>query len=342
MEVKRAGGIGYILGNSEASGNELSDDAHVLPATAVNHENALKIYEYIKSTKEPTAYILPAKTVLGTKPAPFMAAFSSRGPNTMSPDILKPDITAPGLNILAAWSEASSPTSLADDKRVAKYNIMSGTSMSCPHIGGVSALLKAMHPDWSSAAIRSALMTSAGQSNNEGNPITDASGNPADPFQFGSGHISPEKAADPGLVYDASYTDYLLFLCSSGVTNLTKLTASFECPENPPSPANLNYPSLAIPKLDGTVTVVRTVTNVGSNKNTVYNVSVKPPTGISVKISPSVLYFNGAGQKMNFTITVKTDSEFKGRIEKGEHLFGWYTWSDKIHNVRSPIAVSVA
>ncbi|KAL6992328.1 hypothetical protein U1Q18_010434 [Sarracenia purpurea var. burkii] len=73
---------------------------------------------------------------------------------------LQPDITAPGVNILAAWSEASSPTKLADDHRVVQYNIDSGTSMSCPHVGAAAALLKAIHPTWSSAAIRSALITS--------------------------------------------------------------------------------------------------------------------------------------------------------------------------------------
>ncbi|KAL3616965.1 hypothetical protein CASFOL_039359 [Castilleja foliolosa] len=335
-EVKRAGGIGFILGNSEDNGNELSVDAHVLPATAVNYDNALKIYNYIKSTKEPTAYIVPAKTVLDTKPAPYMAAFSSRGPNTISPNILKPDITAPGINILAAWSEASSPTNLAGDKRSVKYNIISGTSMACPHIGGTLALLKGLHPDWSSAAIRSALMTSAGLSNNEGNPITDATGNPADPFQFGSGHFRPAMAADPGLVYDASSTDYLLFLCNTGIK---KFNVSFNCPEKTPSPASLNYPSLAIPGLSGTVTVVRTVTNVGISKS-IYNVSVKPPAGVSVKISPSTLHFDGAGMKMNVTITVKKESTSK--VEKDKYLFGSYTWSDGVHEVRSPMAISVA
>ena len=72
----------------------------------------------------------------------------------------QPDITGPGLNILAAWSGASSPTKLADDKRVVEYNILSGTSMSCPHVGAAAALLKAIHPTWTSAAIRSALITS--------------------------------------------------------------------------------------------------------------------------------------------------------------------------------------
>jgi subtilisin family serine protease len=72
---------------------------------------------------------------------------------------LQPDITAPGLNILAAWSEGDPPTKLAQDHRIVKYNIVSGTSMSCPHVAAVAALLKAIHPTWSSAAIRSALMT---------------------------------------------------------------------------------------------------------------------------------------------------------------------------------------
>ncbi|VFQ88469.1 unnamed protein product [Cuscuta campestris] len=158
-EVKRAGGVGYILGNSKANGEEISTDAHLLPATAVGYKTALKIIKYIQSTKAPKAYIFPAQTILHTKPAPSMAAFTSRGPSPISPEILKPDITAPGLNILAAWSEKSSPTKLDIDHRVVKYNILSGTSMSCPHVSGAAALLKAIHPHWSSAAIRSALIT---------------------------------------------------------------------------------------------------------------------------------------------------------------------------------------
>ncbi|KAG9149794.1 hypothetical protein Leryth_025683 [Lithospermum erythrorhizon] len=339
-EVKRAGGAGFILGNSKANGEELAADSHLLPATAVTYTNAVKILSYINSTKTPKAYIVPGKTMLHRKPAPFMASFTSRGPNSISPDILKPDITAPGLNILAAWSEASSPTKLADDRRVAKYNIISGTSMSCPHIGGAAALLKSLHPSWSSAAIRSALMTSAGLLNNEGKLISDASGAPADPFQFGSGHFRPTKAADPGLVYDASYTDYLLYLCSFGVT---RIDPSFKCPKNPVSAKNLNYPSLAIPKLNNTVTVTRTVTNVGHIKS-VYFASVKPPLGISVTISPPILSFKNIGEKKTFTITVKENKQTSDTTTKmkDKYMFGWITWTDGTHIVRSPMAVSLA
>ena len=193
IEVKRAGGVGFILGNTPENGFDLPADPHLLPATAVSSEDVTKIRNYIKSTKKPMATIIPGRTVLHAKPAPFMASFISRGPNTIDPNILKvipviifffsywafspclsnllrlltsgiphtqqPDITGPGLNILAAWSEGSSPTRSELDPRVVKYNIFSGTSMSCPHVAAAVALLKAIHPNWSSAAIRSALMT---------------------------------------------------------------------------------------------------------------------------------------------------------------------------------------
>ncbi|XP_071715175.1 subtilisin-like protease SBT5.6 [Rutidosis leptorrhynchoides] len=334
MEVKRAGGIGYILGNSPANGAELTVDSHVLPATAVTSDDAIQILKYINTTRTRTAYIYPGRTVLQTKPAPKMAAFSSRGPNAITPQILKPDLAAPGLNILAAWTEGNSPTKIATDPRRVKYNILSGTSMACPHVAAAAALLKAIHPDWSSAAIKSALITSAGLLNNAGNHITDASGKKADPFQLGSGHFRPEKAADPGLVYDSSYNDYLLFLCSQGDT---KVDPTFICPNATPSAENLNYPSFSFPKLNGKMTVKRTVTNVGG-KGSVYFAKVDSPMGISVKVVPPVLHFDRVGEKKSFELTVEANGK---KIEKGLYSFGWLSWSDSVHIVRSPIAVSL-
>ncbi|KAK6928614.1 PA domain [Dillenia turbinata] len=88
-EVKRAGGVGFVLGNSAFNGAEISVDAHVLPATAVVADDAVKILAYINSTMKPMATILLARTELDSKPAPFMAAFTSRGPNIIDLDILK-------------------------------------------------------------------------------------------------------------------------------------------------------------------------------------------------------------------------------------------------------------
>ncbi|PHT36797.1 Cucumisin [Capsicum baccatum] len=75
--------------------------------------------------------------------------------------ILKPDIIGPGVNILAAWPTPVGGTITSATAVSLTFNILSGTSMSCPHLAGVAALLKSAHPNWSPAAIKSAIMTTA-------------------------------------------------------------------------------------------------------------------------------------------------------------------------------------
>jgi subtilisin family serine protease len=209
------------------------------------------VRDYVNSNKSPSGTIVFYKTTYHREEAPVLTSFSSRGPNSVSPDILKPDIIAPGLNILAAWPENLSPSGLPSDKRRTKFNLDSGTSMSCPHVSGLAALLKAVHPDWSPAALKSALMTTAYVTNNKGSPIKDSSpaGSPATPFDIGAGHVNPERAREPGLVYDISTEDYVNYLCSlnyssSEIGVLTKTRVS--CPKQIPKPGDLNYPSFSV------------------------------------------------------------------------------------------------
>ncbi|CAH2046287.1 unnamed protein product [Thlaspi arvense] len=308
--------------------------SHFVATASVTPTVVEKVLDYIKTGKNPTAFIIPGKTVYKYQPAPSMAGFSSRGPNLVDLNILKPDITAPGLNILAAWSGADSPSKVSIDHRVADYNFDSGTSMSCPHVSGAIALLKVIHPKWSSAALRSALMTTAFMTNDEKKPIQDTNGLPANPFALGSGHFRPTKAEDPGLVYDASYQDYLLYGCSAGLTNIDP---TFKCPRKIPPGYNLNYPSIAIPNLRRKVTVKRTVTNVGDdNSTTTYKFSSKPPHGFSVKAKPRVLTFNRIGQKKRFKIVIRARRHkmMMNASEKGQYQFGWFKWTDNYHAMR--------
>lgn len=339
LEVQRAGGVGFILGNNKMYGKDVPSDPHFIPATGVSYENALKLIHYVNSTPNPMAQILPGKTVLETKPAPFMASFSSRGPNIVDPNILKPDITAPGVDILAAWTAEDGPTRMTfHDKRVVKYNIFSGTSMSCPHVAAAAVLLKAIHPSWSSAAIRSALITTAMTTDNNGNPLTDETGNPATPFAMGSGHFNPLRAADPGLVYDASYMDYLLYTCSLGVTQ--NFNRTYNCPKSFNEPFELNYPSIQIHRLNYTKTIKRTVTNVGRGKS-VYKFSAVSPKEYSITATPKILKFNHVGQKMNFIITVTANwGQILTKHGPDKYYFGYYAWTHQHHVVRSPVAVS--
>jgi len=335
LVVKDAGGIGMILGNAPEDGDDLVADPHFLPATMVNANDAAAIFSYIGTAISPIAQITPAITVFGLKPAPEMASFSSQGPNSLVPDILKPDVTAPGVNIMAAWSPLSSPTGLPFDTRAVQYNIISGTSMSCPHTTGLATLLKAVNPHWSPDAIKSAIMSTATQRDNTGHLILDGSAAIATPFEYGAGQINPKAAADPGLVYEASIEDYILFLCGLGynTSSIHVFTNStFVCPNTLPLPVDLNYPSIALSALQGGRTVTRTVTNVGS-ANSLYSVVIHAPANVQVSISPEELQFHHKGEKLVFQVTFTTLKV------TGNYSFGSYTWTDGQHHVRSPFAV---
>ena len=134
-----------------------------------------------------------------------MAGFSSRGPYPTVPDWIKPDVTAPGVQILAG--DTPEPNSGIGG---GFFQYLQGTSMSTPHVSGIAALIKQKHPDWSPATIKSSLMTTARR-----NLVKEDGVTLADPFDFGAGHIVPNKAIDPGLAYDAGLFDYLAGTCGT-------------------------------------------------------------------------------------------------------------------------------
>ncbi|CAL5406137.1 unnamed protein product [Camellia sinensis] len=335
QQAALAGAVGMVLANNQLSGNEIIADPHVLPASHINYIDGGAVFAYVNHTRYPMAYITHPTTRLGTKPAPFMAAFSSKGPSTITPEILKPDITAPGVSVIAAYTEAQGPTNQDFDKRRVLFNSVSGTSMSCPHISGIVGLLKTLYPTWSPSAIKSAIMTTATTQDNIKEPLTNASNFKATPFSYGAGHVQPNRAMDPGLVYDLTPNDYLNFLCALGYnqTQIAMFSKSpYKCP-NPISLANFNYPSITILALNGSTTVTRTLKNVGSPGT--YSAHVQNPAGISVFVQPESLKFGKVGERRTFKVTMKVEGGNKGR----DYVFGELTWSDGKHHVRSPIVV---
>ena len=149
--------------------------------------------------------------------------------------------------------------------------------------------------------------------------------------------MQPNRAADPGLIYDLTVDDYLNFLCSRGYNQTSIKVFSgkpYLCPKSF-NVADFNYPSIAVTNIGTSpVTVTRTVTNVGS-PNTSYQVRVREPAGVSVSVTPTKLAFKAAGEKQTFKVTLKP----KGQ-GVNEYVFGFLVWSDGKHYVRSPIAVS--
>uniref|UniRef100_A0A2K2B5Q1 Uncharacterized protein n=1 Tax=Populus trichocarpa TaxID=3694 RepID=A0A2K2B5Q1_POPTR len=334
-EVKNAGGAAMILMNEEVDGFSTNADVHVLPATHVSFAAGLKIKAYINSTQAPMATILFKGTVIGDSSSPFVASFSSRGPSLASPGILKPDIIGPGVSILAAW-----PFPLDNNTNSkSTFNIISGTSMSCPHLSGIAALLKSSHPYWSPAAIKSAIMTTADTLNMEGKLIVDQTLQPADIFATGAGHVNPSRANNPGLVYDIQPDDYIPYLCGLGYADNEVSIIVHEqvkCSEKPSIPeGELNYPSFAV-TLGPSQTFTRTVTNVG-DVNSAYEVAIVSPPGVDVTVKPSKLYFSKVNQKATYSVAFSR-TEYGGKTS--ETAQGYIVWASAKYTVRSPIAVS--
>ncbi|XP_020202601.1 subtilisin-like protease Glyma18g48580 [Cajanus cajan] len=345
-EAAKAGAVGMFVVNDEKGGNTLLAEPLPIPAASldINQDEDIDEREWFGKggsdkniSRKLAAYMTVARTYLGIKPAPIMAGFSSRGPSAVQPLILKPDITAPGVNILAAYSLAASPSNLPSDRRRVPFNIQQGTSMSCPHVAGVVGLLKTLHPDWSPAAIKSAIMTTATTLDNNNLPIRDAFDQIATPFDYGSGHIRPNLAMDPGLVYDMRTRDYLNFICAHDHNQyLLKYfnRSSYNCPKSY-NIENLNYPSITVANRGmNPINVTRTVTNVGTPTST-YVVRANVSDGFEVVVRPSSLTFKTIGEKKSFRVILLATSV----PSHGFPVFGNLSWTDGNHTVTSPIVV---
>ncbi|KAL9458058.1 hypothetical protein AB3S75_007001 [Citrus x aurantiifolia] len=334
QDVLDAGGAAMILMNNELIGDSIVVARSVLPNVRVSYMVGESIKAYINSTSSPTAALVVKGTVIGEKSAPAIVAFSSRGPSTVSPGILKPDVVGPGVNIIAAWRTAVEP--ITNTEYI--FDIISGTSMSCPHLSGIAALLKSAHPDWSPAAIKSAIMTTADTINLEGKPILDRNHLPADPFAVGAGHVNPSKANDPGLIYDIQPDDYIPYLCGLNYTDQQVqgiVGGDVQCSKmSSIAEAELNYPSFSIRLGSSPQTYNRTVTNVGP-ANLSYTSQIVAPEGVGITIQPDKISFTEKNQKVAYSVTFTRTKNTNTSFTQ-ENL----SWISGRYAVKSPIAIS--
>ena len=314
VAVLEAGGVGMILVNVTAS--SLNADFHFVPTVHLADTDRAAVKSYAAITGA-TATI-NAATILYNVPAPLTASFSSRGPLVAAGgDLLKPDVIAPGQDVLAAVAPPGN--------HGLSFNLYSGTSMSSPHVAGIAALLRDLHPNWTPMMIKSALMTT-------GTDVLDPSISTATRiFRQGAGHVTPNHAADPGLVYDSAFNDWLAMLCGATTGVNPALCSALAGAGYPFDASDLNVASIAIGDVLATQTVTRWVTNVGPRAT--YRPSVSGVTGFTVSVLPSSLTLN-PGERKSFTVTFTRTTATLGAYAGGQ-----LTWSDGTHNVRSPLIV---
>ncbi|WP_432833202.1 S8 family serine peptidase [Dactylosporangium sp. CA-092794] len=270
FDVAQGGAAGMILYN-DPKADALSDN-HWLPA--VHLADGAAFLAFVAAHPSVTAKF--TEGVKGTGVGDVMTNFSSRGPGG---NFIKPDITAPGAQILAGNTPTPDEPVIGPPGEY--FQAIAGTSMSSPHIAGSALLEKAVHPDFTPGQIKSALLTTATTK-----VVKDDGHTPADPFDFGSGRVQVNLAANPGLTFDET-ADRLFALGG-----------------DPVNAVQLNLPSVNAPVMPGKLTTVRTAKNV-TNKTLTYKVETTAPTGASITVWPSQ-FTVAPGQTQAINITIKS------------------------------------
>ena len=294
FNVMNGGGVGMILYN--AGLEFVMTDNHWVPS--IHIEGPTNIVAFLTGHTGVTgSWADSVKTAIR---GDVMTFFSSKGPLG---DFVKPDVTAPGIQILAGMTPT--PASPVGGPPGELFQAIGGTSMSSPHSAGASTLVKAAHPSWTPAMIKSALMTSAAQDVLKEDGVT-----PFDPFDAGAGSIRVNRAVDPTLVFDETFAN---FVASSA---------------DPLHRIDLNIASVDAPTMSGKITTWRTALNVSGHEQEL-DVKTKAPAGATITVGRSNKNIHvKKNRTVRFSITIKAptlpNGQYFGRItldpkKKGEN-----------------------
>ncbi len=277
----RTGGAGGVVIASSASVPEWRMwNIHSLPASHITYNDGLRLKSWITDgggvhTATITGSYFPT---MPNDLGDVLYTTSSRGPNPITPDVLKPDLIAPGYLIQGAYHTAVSWASQPINQYI-------GTSQASPHVAGAAALLHALHPEWTPGQIQSAMMTTALSA-----PVrTDDWATPANALQQGAGRVDLTVAAQAGLL-------------------LNETGAKFAAanPQIMGDPTTLNLPSLTDSNCNRVCRWTRTVSN-ALNETVTWQVAISHTTGMTLTVTPtSFTLLPGASQ--TFTVTAAVNN----------------------------------
>ena len=281
--VLAGGAVGMILYNAIKQDQE--SDNHYLPAIHIDGPSA-PFTSFV--TGHTNVMATWAQGTAQPGQADMMASFSSRGPLG---DWIKPDVTAPGVQVLAGMTPQPDQTTADNGPPGNFYQAIAGTSMSSPHSAGASALVKAAHPSWTPAEIKSALMTSSLQSVVKEDGVT-----PADAFDMGAGRIQVDRAVNPTLVFNETYAN----MVAAGGDTLHRI--------------DLNIPSIDATTMGGSITTHRTAINV-SRKNQTFHAQITAPAGVTITVNNGHPIKVHKGDSVTFPVTIDAPSVANGQYQ---------------------------
>ena len=322
--VEAAGAIAAVVYNNSGPPIIMNGDANSagIPAVMIGSGDGQRLADRLSAGDDVEVHLASGVLLQQQDTGNRMADFSARGPAESDWDLVKPDVTAPGVDILGGDSP-----DLANGVRGEQFQYLSGTSQATPEVAGVAALLKEANPNWTPAELKSALMTTAYQ----GVTLSDGE-TAAGPFDMGAGHIDPNRAIDPGLVYDSTYLDDAAYLCGLATPPFTASDCNILAAAGYSfSGIDLNLPSIGSADMISGDSIVRRVKNVGPAAT--YHVSVTAPPGVDITVNPPSLTLS-KGQSGDYTVSFQTQN-----AQRDTWQFGQLEWNDGTHTVDSPIAV---
>ncbi|PFZ66560.1 S8 family peptidase [Bacillus wiedmannii] len=197
-QAKQAGAIGVLLISNEKEINIMPEyfgrEEIALPVMQLSNTNGEELKNLITKRKKNIKIGQPNKTEL-------IGNFSSRGPSQGS-WLIKPDVVAPGVQITSTVPRGG-------------YESHNGTSMAAPQVAGAVALLRQMHPDWTTEQLKSALANTA-------KTLKDVNENTYPVMAQGSGLINIPKAAQTDALVKPNNVSFGLIKPNSGKVKLTQ------------------------------------------------------------------------------------------------------------------------
>nr|WP_320049106.1 S8 family serine peptidase [uncultured Desulfuromonas sp.] len=314
VNVAANGGGAMILAEVDPGDKAaLMTDACVIPSVHIAYDDAeqLKVWlnEAVAAGKPLRGLLTGTEAVSDPLDGDIVTGFSSRGENSVVPEIIKPDIAAPGANIFAPVAEAEG------------YAVYNGTSMASPHVAGVLALVKGLHPEWSPAQAQSAIMSTAWT-----DVTTDYVGTAATPFDGGAGRINAPLAMRCALLLDEQTDAFRL----ADPANSSWAEGGLDS-----VPLTLNLAAFGDGNCIGQSQWTRELTNVGE-VTTRWSVSVIDTENLSLSVVPDSFEL-AAGESIELQVTADATT-----APLNEWLFGRVVLTEEAGRVPTehfPLAV---